>query len=570
MNPEVKFEIRVQKDNRWEIHSVVPRDQEAVMRAEALVASGQYDAVEVVRDRIGSDGLSTEKVVFSQAGVRKDKTINVAPLDDAPVCESVEQVYDAPARQAMGRVLREFLDAMVLTPTELLHTARALGKLNDADALLPSAIDRVAKIQVRKAGGAVKARADWLFAAFEKVSDRARLKNVPEIDATFGALVATVEAAVRREDRRQVIMTALTRRLASAMVWEGKLDIVLALLDDETLNPWSAALLDSVAAEILDSPTALHEIVGDQPDLGTRIGALIGLSRGIYTPRKWDPPILVRLAAQLAARPMPACRGVLGERVARELASRAPLTRGGPKDEEKALAALLRQLVDGHVFVGGRETLDGFTRRFARPPAPSADPKTPEETLGALLGVIEAVVNPVYKTRAKIQCVLDLADTPFGRACAPVLDAALTALTATLTEIYDLTYYRLPVHKRMIDIADLQRAAIGCGLKGKSREALIVRLDVLQCAFIDTEQIIAKLDNPQDNLSQRAIRLLQFCVSGVLTETMARARVTEAVLNHLRQPNFIEIYTQGVTDSAQRDDMIRKLHKLVAAAGVQI
>ncbi len=567
-----QYEIRVQIDNRWEIHSVSPREKEALTRAETLLDSGQYEAVEVVRDRMTSDGLSNEKTVFSQKSTKRvEKKINVTAIDDAPVCETVEQVFEVDGRRTIGRLLREFLEAMVLTPTELLHTHRALVKLNDSDALLPSAIDRVARIQSRKTGGAVKERSKLLYKMFEQVVDRARRTDIIDMKAmAFGQLIRAVEAGVPAEGRRHAVMTALTKHLSSAMVYEGKLEIVLGLIAEDDLPPWASALLDGVIAELLDLPSVMRELLGKQPDLANVLNVLIGLNRGIYTAQKWDSPNLHTLARTMAEKPMPASRAVLGEWVSRELGSRRPLTRGNAHDEETALRALLEKVLDGYAFVGGHETLNAFTRRFSRNPEQGMAAKGTEETLQALLGVIEQLVNPVYKLHAQIRCLLDVSKTEFGQDNLNVLALALGERMAKITEIYDLTYYRLPMRKRMVEISDLQRLAKSCRLPGGINQVLAERLDEIFCKFLVDEQIIEKLDTPEDSLNTRANRLLQFCASGALTEGNAQRLAGEAVLGYLKQPNFVEKYTEGVSDPAKKDAMIRQLHRLVEASGVQM
>ena len=572
MAPREQFEIRVQVDSRWQIHSVVPREKEALTRAETLLDSGHYEAVEVVRDRMTSGGLSNEKVIFSQTSTKRvEKKINVTPIDDAPVCETAEQVFEFEGRRTIGKLLREFLESMLLSPTELLHTHRALVKLNDADALLPSAIDRVARIQAHKTGAEVKERSTRLYKLFEQVLDRARRTDIIDMKSmTFAELIKAVEKGVPVEGRRHAVMTALTKRLSSAMIWDGKLEILLDLIAEPELPPWSAALLDSLIAEMLDLPAVMRELLGKQPDLGGVLNVLIGLTRGSYAPQKWDPPNLHTLARTMAEKPMPACRTVLGEWVARELGSRRPLTRGNARDEETALRALLEQVLDGYSFVGGRETLNAFTRRFSRNPEQGMEAKGTEETLQALLGVIDQLVNPVYTLHAQIRCLLDVSKTEFGRDNANTIALALGERMGRVNEIYDLTYYRLPVKKRMAEISDLQKLALECTMPGGLNRVLAERLDEIFCKFLVNEQIIEKLDMPEDSLNARANRLLQFCASGILTEGNAHRLAGEAVLRHLRQPNFIEKYTEGAPDAAAKEAMIRQLHRLIAAAGVQM
>ena len=572
MGPTEQFEIRVRQDGRWNIQSVCKREKEALTRAETLLESGQFEAVEVVLERMMPSGGSSEKVILSKESTKKvEKKVNVSPVETAPYCKTVDQMYTVEARRTIGRLLREFCDMMLLTPTELIYTHRALTKLNDMDSLLPSAVDRIAKVQARKTGENGKDRNKNLYKIVEAVIDRARRSEIIDMkDMPFSRLVLAVESTVPKEGQQHAVMTALTKKLSGAMIWDGKIEILLDLIDDGDLSPWSASLLDSVIAELLDMPKVLRELMGNQPDLVHALEILIGLSRGNYTPKKWDTPNIHKLAAIMAAKPMPACKQILGECVARQLSSKNPLTRGNKKDEEKALEVILESLLDGHDFVGGRGTLDAVTRRFSRDPDGGMDPKSPEDTLAAILDIIKKSVSPIYQLRGQIKCLLDLSRTDFGKRNIKEIVRHLGLAMNNVNELYDLTYYRLPVRKRMADVSDLQKIALECDLPGKVNEALAAKLDEIFCVFLEQEQIIQKLDNPNDTLSARAVRLLQFCASGILTQGNAQKLAGEAVLAYLRQPNFVETYTEGAKNDAEKDEMIRQLHKLIAASGVQM
>ena len=85
--------------------------------------------------------------------------------------------------------------------------------------------------------------------------------------------------------------------------------------------------------------------------------------------------------------------------------------------------------------------------------------------------------------------------------------------------------------------------------------------------LIDTK-LIDKLDNPDAHLRDRAIRMVQFCGSGVLWEeghAMALAR--QRVVDHLKGASFIEKFTSDEDDPQKKEIMIRDFYKMMAEAG---
>jgi hypothetical protein len=83
------------------------------------------------------------------------------------------------------------------------------------------------------------------------------------------------------------------------------------------------------------------------------------------------------------------------------------------------------------------------------------------------------------------------------------------------------------------------------------------------------ENIIDKLDKPEDHIRDRAVRLVKFCGAGVLPAdgealTLARQRVIAL----LRKPKFDTHYIEGIGDAAKAEKALRDFHKLLIGAGI--
>ena len=75
-----------------------------------------------------------------------------AVLDEAEVCGGLADYYALPARIVMGLVFRQYLDSMVLTPFEILHSHKLLRGLLEQTTLVENAMIRVSTVQARQPG----------------------------------------------------------------------------------------------------------------------------------------------------------------------------------------------------------------------------------------------------------------------------------------------------------------------------------------------------------------------------------------------------------------------------------
>jgi hypothetical protein len=115
---------------------------------------------------------------------------------------------------------------------------------------------------------------------------------------------------------------------------------------------------------------------------------------------------------------------------------------------------------------------------------------------------------------------------------------------------------------------DLHLLVEGSVLEESEQKKVLSALDrVVEKYLVDTK-LIDKLDNPDASLHDRAIRMVQFCGSGVLWQhgyamSLAQSRVIE----HLRGASFIEKFTEHETDPHKKEVMIRNFYKMMADAG---
>ena len=199
----------------------------SIERARSLLLDEKNEQVKVTRQRAMKSGFTTEKVVFEQARPPKGKKeIGLsASINAAPPCASLEDLFALDARVVMGRIFREFLDKLVITPSELLHNYGYIKKLDATGNLISGAVFQIGQAQANAGLGSVKDLVDALHRLVDEAKMLARdtlaeRKRLPLLeDGQFGLLCRRAEARFEPAERGYMIMTALTNYLAGMQSW---------------------------------------------------------------------------------------------------------------------------------------------------------------------------------------------------------------------------------------------------------------------------------------------------------------------------------------------------------------
>ena len=143
---EISFEIYGQIEGRWSVYSTSKYRESAIEEAKELLGTGQFDAVKVVRE---DERSGEEETVFSEESKNKAKGLTVVPVEEAPLCEALEDVYTFESRKMTSRVLRKYLDEEGLTAFELLHNYGQIKYLTRNEDFLNKAVHTIARAQSR-------------------------------------------------------------------------------------------------------------------------------------------------------------------------------------------------------------------------------------------------------------------------------------------------------------------------------------------------------------------------------------------------------------------------------------
>jgi hypothetical protein len=554
------FEIQVLQDSRWILADVAGEEAKAVAFADNLLTKGNHSAVRVVRDFHRLDGRHSETVIHEKTADPIKADLAVVAVSDSPVCAGLDDFYELPSRLVIGRVFRRYLNELTLTPTELLHSAREMKRLGDKGQLLFSAIDNIATVQARVSGEDGKARRDFLSRSWEAAVARARKAEPSKPPPAKAHLAELMRAAggdaAERDFRCRALMTPL---LMETRDWGGKLDTALAWAAEAEDVP-QMALVDGVVADLMMSAQLIQDLLGFQANLGAALSRMCDLAEGKTEPAEGAPAAFAEIDRLLGRRLLPQTRAVLLSRIARELRGTNPLSQNEPGREFEMFVQVTERLITYQGVVGGGASAEAVAQRHMR-----------LQNIGGAAGLLQAVdgvARLLGDGCRQTQYIVALAESPAVATLGDAAADALIRLGRSATTMDAWAPKRLAPRDRMAALAACNKAITATtALPVEVRTDIAGLTDAVMVRYLEDENIIEKIDKPDDSLALRAIRLVKFCGSGVLIPGQSLERARRRVIGHLRQPQFEERFLASIPDPAQAERHLREFHRLLVESG---
>ena len=420
------YEVLTGDGSRWVIAGIHRIEKDARAAAEALLGSGNHAHVRVTAKR---DGSGKETVVFEGEGSVKEKPLKPRPVTSAPLCATPEDCLRHPARLAVGRVGREYMNERGITPLEFLTSAGDLIGIERRESFFAAAIHQLAGAQTAGSDLPAPKRAETLFRLHGQLTDRVR--RLGDTDAERAALAEKGMAALSVEKDGTASAETL-KVLADAMArggdWRGRLALLVGLLEG-CGAPGNGAerLVDELIAELLDAPDAIDEILG-----GFRSGAeacrtLSALATGGGALPKFAHESAHGLHGLMNERALGATREVLLERVAGVLRGIRPLNPEDRAQDRSIFAGVVRLLLEPAGLFGGPAMAEAVTLRAKMALGNGED--LPLER------AVERMLDLFPNRAVKLGFLLDLTASDTGRKSAPVVLKVLAVLIGQLTSI---------------------------------------------------------------------------------------------------------------------------------------
>ena len=567
MARQENFELQVFQSDHWVTQGFSNNERDARKQAQGLLANPNYGGVRVVRDVMRAGGKESSVVIFTQMREATKELIRAQPIDEAPMCRVAADLHTVDARNTMQRVLRQYIDKMVLTPTEIMHNHRELKRVLDFEALVPAAVSRVAALQAKEAGEEPAKRNRALFEMINDLHEQARLAaerpNLPELSQStdLNGVVVRLEKLVGPEQIDFFALVCLSKDLSQTRSWLGKLERLLGLLKDDG-NPRSRSLVDRVASDIFGSTNGLRDMLGRQPDLSTALCQLIDIIEGRFTPKGEETPeVTGQLARYLSSRDLVETRLALLRSVKRQLKGSAPLTHGEGEQQRKAYRDVALRLLRNGTILGGGAMADALALGYQR---------FVEE--GGATGRRNATArcaSTLDTSADQIRVMLALLEGELGAEHKDEFVGRIDSLIRRADSVNALTTPSLPPRDKMQQTALLHKALVASSLPEPQRAELADRVDTLLANFVEQSKIVERLDDPSASLRLRATRLVQFCASDALTRGKASKVAREHVVAHLRQPNFEQLFVADIAAPAERSAALKSFYGLLKQAGFE-
>jgi len=560
------FEVQRQRDGRWTMESICETEDEARSFGRKMFSDRKCAGVRIVRNWQRADGQIAETVVHEETRIIADDDNSsriVAIEEPPPICRTQEEFYALEARSTVQRLLRNYLEKVFLTPTEIIHNYKELKRLQDSDNLFPSAVDRVATLQSRVTGEDSRERRDFIYKTVDAMAARARKADalkLPSLHGTsFNAVVTQIGSMAPPDDRDYLVLTALSRELVGTRNWLGKLQRLIQFTAEEGLRPDAMALLDGVIADLIGAQM-LQDLMGWQPSLADALCHMFDLAEGKMpfkdTVEADDPTVI--LNKLFAAQLLPSSKATLVDRVLRHLRGAQPLYRSDPSREMDAFRKVGQRVMGPRNMLGGSETAEALTVRFSRMVDQGGAPGRRAAIRGVLTSYVETPHRLIY--------LLDLSSTELAKEHMADVTEHLKGICRS-TDFNAVIPRSVPPKERMRRVTEMHRAVMASTLPEAARRDLAGGLDDLLAEYIISEGIIEKLDHKDASLRERATWLVQFCAAQILPEGRALKLARDRVISLLRQTNFDARFVEGMADAATAQKALRDFHHLLVKAG---
>ena len=555
------FEVHACREGRWTIETTTTSQSDAEAIARKSLAKAGVSGVRVIRE-VERGTTARESVVFEQMRELRDSgKIFVNDVDEAPYCETVEEIYAGRGRQTINRLFRAYLDKNGVTATEVMHDFRELRRIVDADTLMASGVGKVATLQAKgREDIDTNTRRDALYGFLNEITARARQaseKKLPTIRAEgFEGAVGKVAASVEPSECEFLLRVLVARELIQQRSFFGKLAQTIDWAEP-TEDERSQKLVDTFVSDILANAETLQDLLGLQPSLGAAIGALVDLAQGRLETesegRPSDSPeaLAGRLNTLIGRDALPDSQAMLVDRVRRQIEAKSALTRGEPEQEEAAFRSLIDKLMPQDELFGGGSIAEALTHRQSR-----------ILNKGGVAGLKEATgrLLPTFADPArKAAYLLALSESRLAGTIGDEISLQLEGLFVRPESVREIIRDNRPPNKKMQAVTavfhKVRDSSLDTGLKSR----ITGRLDELLASYIVDDRILERLDDPSRPLHIRAFMLLSMCTPEMLPEGKASQLARKIVVKHLKRPNFEDELVAAVP-GGEKERVLRDFH----------
>lgn len=473
-------------------------------------------------------------------------------------CTTIGEFYSAAARSLVGQMIRPFLDQLVITQIEMLHSVRNQQRLDGAGTLLRDAIEKAGAMQARAVGESAPARIRELHDLITNLMIATRqAETQPLPPLREGALSATLQGlrSAGPADQYSIrVYRVLTEFLSGARTWSEKLDKVVGLAEE--VSEADLLLIDPLLGEVLQCEMVQDNLFGRRISVEDRLDDLIELYRGVYPERKKAPAseISVRLVALLRRLEMPETRAAIENTVLQMLNGRDQFCSPELLTELKGIYGMLAKLRFGERLIGGKRALEFIDKRIGR--LLTAEAVTDYIRGGLTLGDRMLLLFDIYaatfgpSNRRHIEEVIDryFSSDDFGRRLLSIEGA--------------------PQHKMKV-MTQVYRAVAKSTLPSATKTNYARTVIKMQADFVGESNFFAAIDRKFPNTAKKALHVIRLCHDSCFIPGINLDRAKTVIHHFIGRPDFMERYLEGAKGPAQVE-MIRSLKQQLAPLGIDL
>lgn len=477
-------------------------------------------------------------------------------LLEGAYCTKVEDFFSAGSRDLIGRFLTNFTESLIITPTELVFSAKYQKRLNDAGRTMMNAVDKIATLQAKLKGGSAAQRLrdlnTLISAGMKKLWDDEKDKPPPAVTPEgFSAYCAGLKGSPVEKD--YAANRVLTEILFSHKVWKDKVAVLVKMFH-LTKGKDENRYIEQVLSECLKSDPALDQMLGLCESLEERCNDLADLWKGEWKQRDTAHAVVADLATMIADGSAPNCKASVEYSLLRTLASKMPLRSAEPEIEIIALFELFKRMWTGTTLIGGGKALISLERRQGR--------HLNKEGVTDLLRERKVLAD-------RYAFLMHLTTVAVGQGNRATLKTFIDHYFSDKDFVPRVVSGQEPPVPKMQTLAGIHRAIKASWLPDAEKAAFMAQMEAAQAQLLKNSRLFEQIDKKGGGPAQKVLTLLDLSRKGTFIDGATMDAVRQLLNNYLRDPGFLTDYL-GTASGEEKERKMMLLTKTLASIGITV
>ncbi len=473
-------------------------------------------------------------------------------LLESSYCTKTEDFFAQPARDLISRYLSSFLDQLVITPAELVHSAKYQKRLNDAGRVQMNTVDKIGSLQARFKGESQSKRVRELQTlvsqANRKVWDDDRERPVASLKPeNFGDVVHKIPPDSRDYEGLRI----LTDHLGQYKVWKEKATVLVYMMA-HCRQPQAWSLIEAVLGETMRSEPALDQLLGMPERLEVRCNDLIDLWKGCLTPRDTTAPVITDINNLIAADKVPSVKAGVEFSLFRSLAGRMPLRSAEPDIEILAVNEMFKRMWHNQTLLGGAKGMAMLEKRQTR--------GINTETVTDLLRDRKVLID-------RLLYLMELTTLAVGPANRAILKTFIDHYFGDRDFIPRVASGQEPPVPKLQTFTTLHKAIRNSWLTEDEKSNFAALVEASQAKLIVSSHLFEQIDKKGGGPAQKVLTIIDLCRKGTFIDGRNHDPAKRYLMTYLQDPAFMAEYLAG-TSGEERARKVDLLVRTLASLGI--